>query len=461
MKRSYEIDMCSGPIFPKIIRFALPLMFSGILQLLFNAADIIVVGQFSGSEALAAVGSTSSLISLLVNLFIGVSVGANVMAARYYGAKNDRDLHETVHTAICMALICGFAMVFIGILAARPLLHWMGTPDDVIEHSVLYMRIYFAGMPFFTVYNFGAAILRAAGDTRRPMYYLTMAGIINVIFNLLFVIVFHMGVAGVAIATVISQGISAVLVIRCLLRSEGPYRLEKDALHITGSKLRAMLQIGLPAGIQGTLINLSNVLIQSSINSFDSLAMAGGTAAGNLENFLYVSVNAISQTVLSFTSQNMGAGNYKRVDRVVVQCILTVCGVSIVLGSAGYLFGGQILRLYSPDSQVVSFGMERLSITMLPYALCGIMDTMPGCLRGIGCSVTPMVISLTGICLFRILWIITVFRVSHTLTTLYLSYPVSWLLTSIVQVICFLIMRKRKFIAAKEKVHYLQIMAEG
>ena len=454
------MDMCSGPIFPKIIRFALPLMFSGILQLLFNAADIIVVGQFSGSEALAAVGSTSSLISLLINLFIGISVGANVMAARYYGAKRTVDLQETVHTAVCMALICGFMMVFIGISAARPLLQWMGTPDDVIEHSVLYMRIYFAGMPFFTVYNFGAAILRAVGDTQRPMYYLTAAGMINVVFNLLFVIVFRMGVAGVAIATVISQGISAALVIRCLLRSEGPYRLEKDALRITGSKLRAMLQIGLPAGIQGTLINLSNVLIQSSINSFDSLAMAGGTAAGNIENFLYVSVNSISQTALSFTSQNMGAGKYKRVDRVVVQCILTVCGVALVLGGTGYFFGGEILRLYSPDPQVIAFGMERLAIMMLPYAFCGIMDAMPGCIRGIGCSIMPTVISLMGICLFRILWISTIFQRYHTLNVLYLSYPVSWILTSSVQIICYLIMRKRIFPRDKKESRLSLLNAE-
>ena len=450
MKQSYEIDMCSGPLFRKILQFAVPLILSGVLQLLFNAADIIVVGRFTGSDALAAVGSTSSLINLLVNLFIGVSVGANVMAARYYGSGSEEEMFQTVHTAVLTALIGGCFMVFAGILAARPVLELMGTPEDVLPQAVLYMRLYFIGMPAFMAYNFGAAILRAIGDTKRPLYFLSAAGVINVLFNLLFVVVFHMGVEGVAIATVISQVISAILVLRCLCKSEGIYRLELRRLHIHKDKLAAMLKIGLPAGFQGMMFNISNVLIQSSVNSFGSLVMAGNTAASNIEGFVYIALNAIYQTALSFTSQNVGARQYRRVDQVLGCCLLIVAVLGTVLGVGAYLMGGVLLRIYSSDPQVIAYGITRLSLISAPYALCGVMDVLAGSLRGMGCSITPMVTSLTGACLFRVIWIFTVFRWEHSRFMLYVSYPISWTLVLLMNVTCYLVIRKRRTGPPKE-----------
>ncbi|MCI9487834.1 MAG: MATE family efflux transporter [Lachnospiraceae bacterium] len=450
MKRSYEIDMCSGPLFGKILRFAVPLILSGVLQLLFNAADIIVVGRFTGSDALAAVGSTSSLINLLVNLFIGVSVGANVMAARYYGSGSEEEMFQTVHTAILTALVGGCFMVFAGILAARPVLELMGTPEDVLPQAVLYMRLYFIGMPAFMAYNFGAAILRAIGDTKRPLYFLSAAGVVNVLFNLLFVVVFHMGVEGVAIATVISQVISAILVLRCLCKSEGSYRLEFRRLHIHKDKLAAMLKIGLPAGFQGMMFNISNVLIQSSVNSFGSLVMAGNTAASNIEGFVYIALNAIYQTALSFTSQNVGARQYRRVDQVLGCCLLIVAVLGTVLGVGAYLMGGVLLRIYSSDPQVIAYGITRLSLISAPYALCGLMDVLAGSLRGMGCSITPMITSLTGACLFRVIWIFTVFRWEHSRFMLYVSYPISWTLVLLMNVTCYLVIRKRRTGPPKE-----------
>ncbi|MCI8274854.1 MAG: MATE family efflux transporter [Lachnospiraceae bacterium] len=445
MKRTYEIDMCSGPLFGKILRFAVPLILSGVLQLLFNAADIIVVGRFTGSDALAAVGSTSSLINLLVNLFIGISVGANVMAARYYGSGSEKEMFQTVHTAILTALLGGCFMVFTGVLVARPVLELMGTPDEVLPQAVLYMRLYFIGMPAFMAYNFGAAILRAIGDTKRPLYFLSAAGVINVLFNLLFVVVFHMGVEGVAIATVISQVISAILVLRCLCKSEGIYRLEFRKLHIHKDKLVAMLKIGLPAGFQGMMFNISNVLIQSSVNSFGSLVMAGNTAASNIEGFVYIALNAIYQTSLSFTSQNVGARQYKRVDRVLGCCVLIVAVLGTVLGVGAYLMGEVLLRIYSSDPHVIAYGMSRLALISAPYALCGIMDVLAGSLRGMGCSITPMVTSLTGACLFRVIWIFTVFQWNHSRFMLYVSYPISWTLVLLMNAACYAVIRKKKF----------------
>jgi len=437
--------MCSGPLFGKILRFAVPLILSGVLQLLFNAADIIVVGRFTGSDALAAVGSTSSLINLLVNLFIGISVGANVMAARYYGSGSEKEMFQTVHTAILTALLGGCFMVFTGVLVARPVLELMGTPDEVLPQAVLYMRLYFIGMPAFMAYNFGAAILRAIGDTKRPLYFLSAAGVINVLFNLLFVVVFHMGVEGVAIATVISQVISAILVLRCLCKSEGIYRLEFRKLHIHKDKLVAMLKIGLPAGFQGMMFNISNVLIQSSVNSFGSLVMAGNTAASNIEGFVYIALNAIYQTSLSFTSQNVGARQYKRVDRVLGCCVLIVAVLGTVLGVGAYLMGEVLLRIYSSDPHVIAYGMSRLALISAPYALCGIMDVLAGSLRGMGCSITPMVTSLTGACLFRVIWIFTVFQWNHSRFMLYVSYPISWTLVLLMNAACYAVIRKKKF----------------
>jgi putative MATE family efflux protein len=306
--KKYEMDMCSGSLLPKIIVFTLPLILSGMLQLMFNAADIVVAGRYVGEEALAAVGSTGSLVNLLVNVFMGVSIGTNVLVARYYGAGQKKDLEETVHTAILTAIIGGFCLIIIGFFVSRPILRWMDTPDNVIEGSVLYIRIYFGGMPFFMLYNFGSAILRAIGDTKRPTKYLLFAGVINVILNLIFVIAFKMSVAGVALATVISQAISAVLVLRCLVRSPGVYQVVLRNLRIIPNKFIKMLRIGIPAGIQGALFSISNVLIQSSVNSFGSTVMAGNMAAQTVEGFVYVAMNSFHQSAMSFTGQYMGAG---------------------------------------------------------------------------------------------------------------------------------------------------------
>ncbi|MCM1100430.1 MAG: MATE family efflux transporter [Clostridium sp.] len=435
--RKYEMDMSSGPFLKKILIFYVPLMLSGILQLLFNAADIVVVGQFAGSEALAAVGSTSSLINLLVNLFLGLSVGANVLAARFYGAGQKKELSELVHTAMLTAVVSGIVLVAVGIAAARPALSRMGTPDDVIGQAVLYMRIYFVGMPFSMAYNFGAAILRAAGDTKRPLYYLLIAGVVNVILNLIFVIWFSMGVAGVATATIVSQGISAALVIRCLMVSDADYRLDPAKLRIAPDKLGKMLQIGLPAGLQSSLFSISNVLIQSSVNSFGSVAMAGNTAASNIEGFVYTSMNAFSQTIISFTGQNYGARKYRNIGRVLLLCEGLVIAVGLVMGNLAYLGSGLLLRLYSPEAEIIRFGILRMSIICTTYCLCGMMDVMVGVMRGMGYSVMPMLVSLTGACLFRVVWIYTVFKRYHTLECLYWSYPISWALTFAVHVLCF------------------------
>ena len=441
--KKYEIDMCSGPLFGKILLFYIPLMLSGILQLLFNAADIVVVGRFVGSEALAAVGSTSSLINLLVNVFIGLSVGANVLAARFFGAGKKEELSDMVHTAIATSLVSGIFLIFLGVLLARPALLLMETPENVIDQAVLYMRIYFIGMPATMAYNFGSAILRAAGDTKRPLYYLFAAGVVNVVLNLFFVIVCGLGVAGVAIATVISQVISAALVIRCLALSDSDYKLDLRRLRIVPDKLLRMVQIGVPAGLQGALFSVSNVLIQSSVNSFGSVAMAGNTAASNIEGFVYTSMNAFHQTAISFTGQNYGARNYKRIGRILLICQLLVIAVGLLFGNAAYLLGDKLLLLYSSEPEVITYGLLRMSIICTTYCLCGMMDVMVGSLRGMGYSVMPMLVSLTGACLFRILWIYTVFQEIPTLQCLYWSYPVSWGLTFLAHLLCFVVVYRK------------------
>ena len=341
-RKSYEIDMCNGPLFSKILLFAIPLMISSILQLLFNAADMVVVGRFAGSTALAAVGANASLINLLTNLFIGFSVGANVLVARFYGAGKEQDISETVHSAVVLSLVSGLGLMVFGMAVAPRILVVMGTPGDVLSQAVLYIRIYFAGMPVILLYNFGSSILRAVGDTRRPLYYLSGAGVINVVLNLIFVIGFHLGVAGVALATVISQVISAGLVFRCLTRMKGGCRVEWQKMRMKKEKVMQIVRIGLPAGLQGTVFSLSNVLIQSSVNSFGSVAMAGNTAAQNIEGFIYMSMNACHQTALSFTSQNFGAGNYRRIGKVLMECLAMVTVVGLVMGWSAYLCGGRL-----------------------------------------------------------------------------------------------------------------------
>ena len=439
----YEMDMCNGPLFSKLIIFSIPLILSGMLQLLFNAADIIVVGRFAGETALAAVGSTSSLTNLLVNVFMGLSVGANVLVARFYGAGQKKELDEMIHTAIATSIIAGIFLIFAGFFLARPALAFMGTPEDVIDQSVLYMRIYFAGMPVLMLYNFGSAVLRAIGDTKRPLYYLLFAGVINVILNLIFVISFHMGVAGVALATVISQAISAILVIRCLILNDGMVRLELKNLRIVRDKLFKMIRIGVPAGLQGAMFSISNVLIQSSINTFGSIAMAGNTAALNIEGFIYTAMNAMHQGAVSFTGQNFGAHKFKRIGKIALLCEGMVFIVGLLLSVIVLFFVEPLLSLYSPEAEVIHYGVIRLQIICATYYLCGMMDVMVGILRGMGYAIAPMIISLTGVCVFRIVWIYTIFKKFRTLEVLYLSYPATWLLTFLVQLIMFLIIYKK------------------
>ena len=441
--------MCNGSIMDKLISFSLPLMVSGILQLAFNAVDIIVVGRFSGSQALAAVGSTTALINVFTNLFIGISLGANVLAARFYAAGKDREMSETVHTSITLALISGIMMAVIGALLAKWALEIMGTPDDVIGQSALYMRIYFMGMPFFMLYNYGAAILRAIGDTKRPLIFLIISGIANAALNMILVILFHMGVAGVAIGTIISQLISCVLVLTCLYRSEGSYQLRFSKLKINGAYMEQIFQVGVPAGIQSTVINLSNALLQSSVNSFGSIAMAGYTAANNILGFLYMSVNSITQACMSFTSQNYGVGKLKRMDKVLRDCVILSILIAAVLGGLAYSFGPQILTVYTSDPKVINCGMEILAYTSITYFLCGIMDLFPGALRGMGYSAVPMVLSVIGTVGTRIVWVFGIFPNHRSLSVLFVSYPVSWIITIVLQVVCFYFVRKR--VHQKEK----------
>ena len=432
----------------KLISFSLPLMLSSILQLMFNAVDIIVVGRFSGSDALAAVGSTTALINIFTNLFIGISLGANVLAARYFAAGRDKEMSEAVHTAIALALVSGIIMAFVGVGMSRPALMLMDTPANVIDLSVTYMRIYFLGMPFFMLYNYGAAILRAVGDTKRPLLFLLAAGMANVALDLLLVIVIPLGVAGVAIGTVTSQFVSCILVLWCLHRTESSYQLRFSKLRIRKVHLVRIFQVGVPAGIQSTVINFSNALLQSSVNSFGATAMAGYTAANNILGFLYVAVNAITQACMSFTSQNYSVGKHKRMDRVLADCVLLSVIVSVVLGVGAWVFGSQVLGIYTSDAEVIQCGIEILSITTVPYFLCGIMDLIPGALRGMGHSAVPMVLSVIGTVGTRILWIYAFFPQHRSLHFLFISYPGSWIATILMQAVCFWFVRKNSY-----KVH--------
>ena len=444
MNRDMTIDMCSGPLLGKLLRFSVPLMLSGILQLLFNAADIVVVGQFDSSDAMAAVGSTSSLNNLIVNMFLGLSAGGSVVVAQYFGMKSRQDVEETVHTAILLGFISGLVLVAAGMFLAEPMLVLMGTTPDVIDQSVLYMRIVFAGMPAMMVYDFGAGILRAVGDTRRPLVYLFCGGVVNVAFNLFFVIVCHLGVAGVAIGTVMSQCIAAFLTVRCLMKTEDCYGIRLRELRIVKHKLLRILRVGVPTGIQGAMFSISNVVIQSSINSFDSsIIVAGNTASGNIEGFVYTAMNAFYQASLTFTSQNVGAHQTKRILPVLGWSLLCVTVVGVATGVLAVLFGPQLLGIYSPDEEVIAYGLERLRLICLTYFLCGTMDVVTGSIRGLGPSVTPAVISLLGVCGLRIVWIYTVFAAHRSLMVLYLSYPVSWLITLVVNIICFAVFFKR------------------
>ena len=437
------LDMTQGPVFSQVIFFALPIMLSSILQLLFNAADTIVVGRFAGSEALAAVGSVGSLNNLIISLFIGLSVGANVLVARFTGSREIKNVSETVHTAVLLSLVGGVLLTVVGFTLARPLLHMMGSPDDVIDLAVLYVRILFLGMPVQMLYNFCAAVLRAVGDTKRPLYFLTIAGVINVILNLIFVIVFHMSVAGVALATIISQAVSAWLVMHSLMLMDGPTRLNLRRLHFNPRMLREIIRIGLPAGIQSSVFSLSNVVIQSSVNSFGSVVIAGNAASSNIGSFIYQAMNTFQQAITCFAGQNIGAHKPRRILSSMKACMVWAVIFGVVMGGASCIWGEELLGFYSSDPAVIAAGMERQIIVCAPYFLCGMMDVMTGVLRGIGYSLLPMIVSILGACAFRILWVATVFAAVPTLRCLMISYPVSWALTFIVLLLLFIPIWKR------------------
>ncbi len=441
----YDIDMLNGPVLPRLLSFALPLMLSSMLQLTFNAADVIVVGRFEGDAALAAVGAPGSLINLLVNLFLGLSVGANVVVAQCCGAGDYRQTGEAVHTAVALSLVGGVLVGVFGFLLAGPLLGLMSTPAEVLPLATSYMRIYFLGMPANMLYNFGAAILRAIGDTRRPLAYLTLAGVVNVVLNLLFVIAFHMGVSGVALATIISQLISATLVTLCLIRTDGAIHLDVRRIRLHPDKVWRIARVGLPAGLQGMVFSLSNVLIQSTVNSFGKSAVAGNTTASNLEGYIYVAMNSIHQGAITFTGQNVGARKYDRIPKVCAASLVAVTGIGLALGGFLMLAKGWLFRIYTNDDAVIAAAGLRSGIIAPTYFLCGMMEVMVGLLRGMGSSVTPMVVSILGACVLRIVWILTIYPLNPTLPTLYLSYPVSWFITFAAHTVCYVIIRNRKY----------------
>lgn len=439
--KNYQIDMCSGAILPKLLLFALPLIGSSILQLLFNAADVVVVGRFAGDNALAAVGSTGSLINLIVNMFVGLSIGANVITAKYYGAKKYKDLSEAIHTSMLLSVISGIILTFLGVFGAKRILMWMQSPAEVLDLAAQYLKFYFFGITATMVYNFGSAILRAVGDTRRPLYYLFFAGIINVVLNLIFVICFDMSVVGVAVATTISQCFAAICVVRCLVKDDGVIKLNLKELKIHKIKLIEILKTGVPAGFQGMVFSFSNVVIQSSINAFGAITIAGNSAAANIEGFIYVSMNAFYQAAISFTSQNFGAKKFERIKKVAFLAESCVLVIGLSLGILIAFLGKYPLYLYSSSADVIVAGQKRLLYMGLLFFLCGMMDVMCGMLRGLGYSITPMIISMLGACGFRLLWIFTIFQIPifHKIEMLYISYPISWIITFAAQLICFVL----------------------
>lgn len=437
--------MVHGPLLPSIIRFSIPLMLTGVLQLLFNACDMVVVGQFAGSDPLAAVGSTTSLTNLLVNAFMGLSVGANVLASHALGSGDRDRMEKIVHTAVTMSVLCGLCLAVVGVGLCRVFLVAMDTPAEVLDLAVLYMRIFFCGMPVVMLYNFGAALLRAQGNTKQPLLYLSVSGLVNVALNLLLVIVFHLSVAGVAIATVTAQALSAGLVLRYLARQEGPCHLDLKKLRLDWTIVKRTFQIGIPASFNSIMFSFSNIQIQSAINSFGPSAMAGSAAAANLEGFIYLAANALHQAAINFAGQNIGAGRNERLPRVTATCCSVSALVALLLGVAVYGFGPTLLGLYTTSPTDIAFGMTRLKIIALTYCLCGFMDTMVGVLRGMGYAVVPTIISVVGVCGFRILWLVTLFAWDPTPQVLFLSYPVSWIITSLAQLISYEVIRRKRF----------------
>lgn len=441
--KKYEINMCEGSITKKLILFTAPLIFSGILQLLYNAADIIVVGRFAGKNSLAAVGSTASLINLITNLFIGLSSGISVITARAFGSGNKESVSRAAGTSAVLGIICGIIIMVFGFFASKRLLVMMDCPPEVVNLAALYMKIFFLGSPGNMIYNFAGAILRAMGDTKRPLYYLTASGIVNVVLNLIFVTVFKMDVAGVALATIISQYISAFLVIKCLVKAEK--LISRSNLKIYKSEFFGIFKIGLPAGFQGVLFSLSNVVIQSSINFFGADAMAGNAAASSLEGFVYVAMNAFHHSAITFVGQNFGAGDIKRIKKGILVIFGLVSAVGLIFGNGIILFSTPLLSIYNKGKEVIAMGALRLAYIASLYFLCGIMDAAVGVLRGLGHALIPMFISLFGACVFRIIWIYTIFAEVHTLEMLFVSYPVSWLLTAAAQLVYYKIVTKKQY----------------
>ncbi len=443
MNRRGILDMTTGPFFKKIIFFSFPLILTGVLQLVYNAADIMVIGRFAGSASLAAVGSTNSLVHLILNLFIGLSTGSGVVCARLIGANDDKGVRKCVHTAMAMSIVSGVFVGILGFLISGPVLRFMDTPDDILHLASLYLKIYFLGAPGSLVFNFGAAIIRSTGDTKRPLFILAVSGIVNVLLNLVLVTVFHLDVAGVAIATIVAQYISAVAVVSRLLHLENSCRLHISKIRLHKNELKEILKIGLPAGFQSSLFSLSNVLIQSTINTFGSVAVAGNTAAQNADAFVYTSTNAIAQTAMTFTSQNMGAKKYENIRKVYFICLTFAFGVSAVLGVLSLTFPGEIIGIFTTDPAVIEMGKHRIYIMMSTYFLCSIMD-VAGCqIRGMGKSLEPMIITLLGACGIRVLWLYTGFPLKKELWNLYLSYPISWFVTFVALFICFFVFEKR------------------
>ena len=442
MKQNMQ-DLTEGPLGKKILIFSVPLMLSNLLQVLFNMADIAVIGQFAGSLSLGAVGSTATLVTMFTGFLIGLSGGINVLTALYYGAKDRESLSKTIHSAALVSLIMGVLLLVLGVGLSEWMLTMLKTREELLDKAVLYLRIYYLGMPALAIYNFGNAVYSAVGNTKKPLYYLGFSGVLNIILNLFFVIICHLSVAGVGIGTVISQLISCILVLRCLYQTEGSYQLRFSSLSINMEYLKQIFQVGLPAGIQSTVINFSNVLLQSSVNSFGSIAMAGYTAANNIFGFLYVSVNSVTQACMSFTSQNYGVRKPKRMDRVLVDCMILSFVVSFAMGCGAYFFGPQLLKIYTEDPKVIQCGMEILVYTTVTYFLCGQMDLFPGALRGMGRSGVPMILSIIGTVGLRIVWIFGIFPAHRSLKVLFISYPASWILTIIMQVTCFWFVRRK------------------
>lgn len=438
-----KANLLDGPILKNILLFAIPLVFSGVLQLLFNAADIIVVGKFAGEIELAAVGATSSTVNLIVNLCIGFSVGTNVLAARYIGERDLKAVSRTVHSAVALSILIGILGGTVLFFLSRVFLRLMDTPLDILPSATAYLRAYAVGVPASVIYNFGTAILRAKGDTVRPLYFLILAGILNVCLNLIFVLVFKMGAVGVGIATAASQFVSAILVILCLLHEEGPTRLNLHKLRLHKEETISIITIGVPASLQSSFFSFSNMIIQSSINSFGAAMVAGNAAASNVEGFVYAAMHAVYQTMLTFAGQNMGARQFKRIDRGLGVSCITVSVIGILLGGLVILFDEQILSVYTNDPTVIFWGAKRFLFLALPYFICGVMETIMGAVRGLGYSVFPMCVSLMGACVLRVVWIYTVFARYHTIESLLISYVVSWILTGMAHFITYLVVRKR------------------